>query len=195
MKTNGLPALSVRLPGEGPYVLGVNLVAPTLGVGGTLDEYGAGSQTTLLRAQGAAKFLLDLLAAPAGVAVGVREALLGGRPCPLAVDVEATALGEHRRFEDRPNPACSRTLRPILASFSYFSDLPPEALNRNVVPAQPSLPSVRKAGSVSLVQESSISMRSTSTSGPHSSAASSTWSGLAIITTGSNRAISLEILA
>ena len=193
MKTNGLFALSVRLPGEGPYVLGVNLVAPTLGVGGTLDEYDAGSQTTLLRAQSAARFLLDLLAAPAGV--GVREALLGGRPCPLAVDVEATALGEHRRFEDRPNPACWRTLRPILASFSYFSDLPPEALNRNVVPAQPSLPSVRKAGSVSLVQESSISMRSTSTSGPHSSAASSTWSGLAIITTGSNRAISLEILA
>src|SRR3712207_7320293 len=38
-------------------------------------EYDAGSQTTLLRAQDAAKFLLDLLAAPAGVAVGVREAL------------------------------------------------------------------------------------------------------------------------
>src|SRR3712207_9170514 len=104
MKTNGLFALSVRLPGEDPYALGVNLVAPTLGVGGTLDEYDAGSQTTLLRAQGGARFLLDLLAAPAGVAVGVRAPLLGGRPCSLAGDVGATTPGDTWPFTHCPIP-------------------------------------------------------------------------------------------
>ena len=81
------------------------------------------------------------------------------------------------------------------ASRSYGRYLLPHELNRKCTSATPPLPSVTKIGPLSRIHESSIGIGRISTPSPHIARASDACSGSVTITTGSNAATALAMVA